>query len=209
MGKQIFLCEHSSLLEKPVVDKNLTFSLDEKKNGDLFFEGPFGVYDILNLNKRRYRKPIMEKSIKDYNEIYVKGRRAVSELGHPENSDINLHYISHAIYEPLELREGNIVFGRAKVLPKFPRGKILYEYLKEGLVLGVSTRGLGEVEEQEEGEGDLMEKIFDVIDFTLSAFDCVWEPSIGKFINIVGPTTLQKEALDLKSLMKLSRLLIG
>ena len=227
-----FLREHSSVLDfrnlknrTQLIEKASTphiseIQIDEKKNGDLYIQGPFGIFDEVNLNDRRYKKDVMQRAIDIYNEKYIKSKRAVSELGHPDNADVNIHLISHAITEPLELRENCIVYGRAKVLPKFPMGDILYKYLKEGLRLGISSRGLGDVEEVELEETLETPKstIFDVTDFELSAFDAVWEPSIGKFVDIYSSDDIEEakhimkesiKAVDDKTLQKILFTLMG
>jgi hypothetical protein len=104
------------------------------------FQGVFIQTECQNGNGRWYTKPVMEREIARYTKDYINERRAFGELGHPAGPGINLPLVSHIITEMQE--DGNNYIGKAKVLDT-PNGKIVKNFLDEGLKIGVSSRALG------------------------------------------------------------------
>ena len=143
--------------------------LTEEKNGkkQTFIEGVFMQADKLNKNKRIYPNPILEKATNKYVKEQVKTGRAVGELNHPDGPSINLDKVSHRITE-LKF-EGNNVVGKALVLDT-PMGNIVKGLVDGGCKLGVSSRGMGTVENK---NGQTVVKD----DFVLSTVDIVQDPS--------------------------------
>ena len=90
----------------------------------------------------------MEREVKRYTEQYVNKGRALGELGHPDGPTVNLDRVSHKIVE-LQ-REGNNFIGKAQILST-PMGKIVESLLKDGVTLGVSSRGIGSLRENIKG----------------------------------------------------------
>ena len=121
--------------------------ITESKNGgkDYFIEGVFMQSDIKNRNGRVYPKNIMEKEVDRYNKEFVEKQRAFGELGHPEGPTINLDKVSHLI-QSLTL-EGKNYVGKAKILST-PNGEIVKALINDGAKLGVSSRGLGSLEQK-------------------------------------------------------------
>ena len=122
--------------------------LTEEKNGKklLYIEGVFLQSELTNRNGRRYPFDVLNREVERYNEEYVKTKRALGELGHPDGPTINLDRVSHRI---VSLRaEGNNFMGKAQILDT-PMGKIAKSLLDEGVQLGVSSRGMGSIEKQE------------------------------------------------------------
>ena len=155
------------------------FELEEDSTGkkSLFLEGVFLQSETLNRNKRMYPRPILEREVKRYKKDYVKENRAFGELGHPDGPTINLERVSHMITDLR--RSGNDWVGRAKVLRETPYGKIVEGILKEGAKLGVSSRGMGSLEEQSNGT-----KIVKDDYFLATAADIVADPSApNAFVN--------------------------
>ena len=114
-----------------------------KKN--LYIEGIFLQAEIKNRNGRVYPYDILNKEVQRYNEHYVKTGRALGELGHPDGPSVNLERVCHRI---IELRsEGSNFYGKAKILDT-PTGQIAKSLLEEGVKLGVSSRGMGSLEEK-------------------------------------------------------------
>ena len=145
----------------------LTESVNGKKN--LFIKGVFLQAEQVNRNGRMYRMPVMEREVKRYTEQYVNKGRALGELGHPDGPTVNLDRVSHKIVS-LQ-REGNNFIGKAQILST-PMGKIAESLLKEGVTLGVSSRGIGSVRPTKEGFTEVGE------DFMLAtAADIVADPS--------------------------------
>lgn len=110
-----------------------------------FIEGIFLQGNMPNRNRRYYDADILEREVTKYNESFVQTGRALGELGHPDGPTINLDRVSHKILSLT--REGNNFIGRAKLL-ETPMGKIAKSLLDEGIKLGVSSRGIGSLEEK-------------------------------------------------------------
>ena len=122
--------------------------LTEEKDGKklLYIEGVFLQSELTNRNGRRYPFEVLNREVERYNEEYVKTKRALGELGHPDGPTINLDRVSHRI---TNLRaEGNNFMGKAQILDT-PMGKIAKSLLDEGVQLGVSSRGMGSIDKQE------------------------------------------------------------
>ena len=123
--------------------------LTEEKDGKklLYIEGVFLQSELTNRNGRMYPFEVLSREVERYNEEYVKTKRALGELGHPDGPTINLDRVSHRI---TDLRaEGNNFMGKAQILDT-PMGKIAKSLLGEGVQLGVSSRGMGSIEKRED-----------------------------------------------------------
>ena len=123
--------------------------LTEEKNGKklLYIEGVFLQSELKNRNGRMYPFNVLNKEVERYNEEYVKSKRALGELGHPDGPTINLDRVSHRI---TSLRaEGNNFIGKAQILDT-PMGNIAKNLLGEGVQLGVSSRGMGSIQRSED-----------------------------------------------------------
>ena len=119
--------------------------LTEEKNGKKHFyiSGPFLQGDVKNRNGRIYESRILAKEVKRYNEEYINKGRAMGELGHPDGPTVNLDRVSHKITR-LE-QDGSNFIGKAKIL-ETPMGRIASALLSDGVTLGVSSRGMGSLE---------------------------------------------------------------
>ena len=123
--------------------------LTEERDGKklLYIEGVFLQGAIKNRNGRMYPFEVLDREVERYNEEYVKTKRALGELGHPDGPTINLDRVSHRI---TSLRsEGNNFIGKAQILDT-PMGNIAKSLLGEGVQLGVSSRGMGSIEKRED-----------------------------------------------------------
>lgn len=118
---------------------------NEKGQKEYFIEGIFMQSEIKNRNGRIYPKEVMEKEVKRYVNEFVKKDRAFGELGHPDGPTINLDKVSHLITRLEE--DGNNYVGRAKILST-PNGQIVRNLIDDGAKLGVSSRGLGSLEQK-------------------------------------------------------------
>jgi hypothetical protein len=135
----------------------------------LYIQGPFLQAECVNRNGRLYPLSIMEREVKRYTESYVNKGRALGELGHPDGPTVNLDRVSHKIVELHQ--EGNNFIGKAQILST-PMGKIAESLLKDGVCLGVSSRGIGSLRENQKGYREVGE------DFMLAtAADIVADPS--------------------------------
>jgi len=138
-------------------------------NKRLYITGPFLQSECVNRNGRMYPFSIMEREVKRYNENYIQKGRALGELGHPDGPTVNLDRVSHKIV-CLE-QKGNTWIGKAQILST-PMGKIAESLLNDGVCLGVSSRGIGSLRENNKGYKEVGE------DFMLAtAADIVADPS--------------------------------
>ncbi len=123
--------------------------LTEERDGKklLYIEGVFLQSELKNRNGRMYPFDVLNNEVERYNEEYVKSKRALGELGHPDGPTINLDRVSHRI---TSLRaEGNNFIGKAQILDT-PMGNIAKSLLGEGVQLGVSSRGMGSIQKKED-----------------------------------------------------------
>jgi len=114
--------------------------LSEGKGKEQYIKGIFMQSDIKNQNGRVYPHAVLQKEVKNFNTKYVNEGRALGELGHPMGPVINLDRVSHVIKELKE--DGTNFIGKAKVMDT-PNGKIVKNFISEGVKLGVSSRGMG------------------------------------------------------------------
>ena len=157
-------------------DRGLEVSITEGKNGQkkYIIEGIFAQAEGKNRNGRIYPMQVMEKAVGKYSTDQVSKGRAVGELNHPEGPTVNLDKVSHKIND-LKF-EGNDVMGKAQILDT-PMGNIVKGLLEGGVQLGVSTRGMGSLEQRNNA-------MYVKDDFMLNAIDIVQDPSApGAFVN--------------------------
>jgi hypothetical protein len=114
----------------------------------LYIEGVFLQGDIKNRNGRMYPIDTLSREVNRYCENFVNKGRALGELGHPEGPTVNLDRVSHKITSLV--REGNNFKGKAQLLST-PMGKIASSLIDEGVMLGVSSRGVGSLKEDRNG----------------------------------------------------------
>ena len=145
-------------------------------NKTLHIEGVFLQGGIKNRNGRMYPVETLSREVNRYCETFVNKGRALGELGHPDGPTVNLDRVSHKIVSLKQ--EGNNFVGKAKLL-ETPMGKIAKSLLGEGVMLGVSSRGVGSLKMTNEGHKVVGE------DFMLAtAADIVADPSApDAFVN--------------------------
>ena len=121
--------------------------LTEEKNGkkDYKIRGVFMQADIKNRNGRIYPVETLAKEVKRYTTEFIDKKRAFGELGHPDGPTVNLERVSHMITSLKP--EGKNFIGEAKVMDT-PYGKIVKNLIDEGAQLGVSSRGMGSIQQQ-------------------------------------------------------------
>ena len=180
--------------------------ITEAKEGEgkkYIISGVFAQSESKNRNGRIYPRPIMEKAVSKYVAEQVSKDRAVGELNHPEGPTVNLDKVSHKITE-LKMK-GNNVVGKAQIL-ETPMGNIVKGLLDGGVQLGVSTRGMGSLEEK---NGTMYVKD----DFVLNTVDIVQDPSAPTaFVNgimegvewvwnngVIEPQVIEKMETEIKT----------
>tara|TARA_R110002074_G_scaffold73397_4_gene168560 strand:+ start:1003 stop:1608 length:606 start_codon:yes stop_codon:yes gene_type:complete len=176
MSKQLLVDYTVFEISPQQINESLT-----ENNGKLIVSGVLQRADAKNQNERVYPKDLLMREAKKYAGTFIKERRALGELDHPDSSVVNLNNVSHNI---LDMNwAGNDLVGRVEVLGT-PSGNILKELFKSGIRLGISSRGMGSVKEvMREGSQTLEVQP----DFELVAFDFVSNPSThGAFLSPVN-----------------------
>jgi hypothetical protein len=158
------------LISESIV-QDVEYITEAKEDGKKSYKirGIFMQADIKNKNGRVYPMEILQKEVKRYNEEFINEKRAYGELGHPEGPTINLERASHMITALYP--DGKNFIGEAKILAT-PMGEIVKTLMDEGAKLGVSSRGMGSLEEKKDGASYVRN------DFYLAtAADIVSDPS--------------------------------
>lgn len=177
MSDKFLLREYYRLCEGGVCHDLLTE--DEKRdmrdNGTMYLTGVIQRANAKNQNGRVYPREVLEREIENYQKI-VRDKRACGELDHPEDSVVNLKNVSHIMTSVWW--DGDDVMGKVKVL-NTPSGQILKSLVDSDVTLGISSRGMGSVHEDRNGNTVVED------DFNLICFDFVSDPStIGAFMSL-------------------------
>lgn len=157
--------------------------ISEAKGNNMYLKGIFAEGDIKNGNGRNYPVNELQKAVKQVKEDLDKGISILGELNHPNDLNINLERASHMITEMY--LEGSKVIGKAKIL-NTPMGNIAKTLITDGVKLGVSTRGAGEVYEGK------------VRNFTFVTVDIVANPSApNAYPNVIRESIENNKILSL------------
>ena len=127
--------------------EDVEYICEAQENGPKKYSirGPFMQAEVKNRNGRIYPMPVLEKEVAKYNKNFVQQNRAFGELGHPDGPTVNLERVSHRI---TSLRpDGQNFIGEAKIMDT-PMGKIVKNLMDEECKLGVSSRGMGSLDER-------------------------------------------------------------
>jgi hypothetical protein len=152
------LVEHLNYDQARIV----TESSDDGKN--LYMKGICIQGGVKNANQRVYPVSEINNAITTINEQLTDGNSVLGEVDHPSNLRVNLDRVSHMITEMW--MDGANGYGKLKILPT-PMGQLVKTMLENGVKLGVSSRGSGEVNESS-GE---------VKNFEIVTVDVVAQPS--------------------------------
>ena len=127
--------------------QDVEYITEEKEDGKKNYKikGIFMQADIKNRNGRVYPMDTLEKEVERYTKNFVNQHRAYGELGHPDGPTVNLERVSHMITSLK--KDGKNFIGEAKILST-PMGEIVKNLMKDGGKLGVSSRGLGSLEQK-------------------------------------------------------------
>ena len=176
MSKKIVLREYYEMCEGGVCQDHLNEAEKiEVANGATYLTGIMQKSDQLNGNGRIYPHNVLVREMKNYQKL-IDERRALGELDHPEDSVVNLKNASHMVTDVWW--NGKDVMGKIKVLDT-PSGNILKSLVEGGVKLGISSRGLGSVHEDNSGNTVVED------DFQLICFDFVSEPSTpGAYMSV-------------------------
>ena len=161
--------------------------VNEDSSGRTMVKGILQRASAENQNGRVYPRNILEREINKYQTL-IKERRALGELDHPDSSVINLKNVSHNIKEVHW--EGNDVVGTVEILPT-PSGNILKELLRAGILLGISSRGMGSTQPMKDN------KLLVGEDFELIGWDFVSNPSThGAFMTPMNESVIKQIGTD-------------
>ena len=158
------------LLVESIDNARVQFLTEEiaGKPKNYYIEGVYLQAELVNKNGRTYPFDIMKKEVDRYRKEVIDTCRAIGELGHPEDPEINPERASHRILSLTQ--EGNNFIGKSLILDT-PQGKIVKGLVDGGVTLGVSSRGVGSLTE-------VNGKKYVCDDFTLlTAADIVYDPS--------------------------------
>tara|TARA_Y100000296_G_C5153584_1_gene247751 strand:- start:778 stop:1377 length:600 start_codon:yes stop_codon:yes gene_type:complete len=169
------------------------------REGAMFIMGKLQEGGCENGNGRVYSEAIMQREVKKYAQV-VEDRRALGELDHPESSIVNLANVSHMVIDIW--MDGPAVMGKCQVL-NTPAGQILRALVDAGVKIGISSRGMGSVTEQQG-------KTIVEDDFQLICFDIVSEPSTpGAFMSLSENKLMNEQAQKNNKLINLMNEIIG
>lgn len=176
--------------EKKLLVECITFEADPRllRESNEHPSQPFRVQGVLqrkgkkNQNGRIYPDEVLMREAQKYAQTFIAERRAMGELDHPESSVVNLKNVSHNV---LEMHwQGDDLVGTVEVLTT-PNGNILRELFRNGIKLGISSRGLGTLKKISENSAIVGD------DFELIAFDFVSNPSTqGAFMMPTGQISI-------------------
>ena len=123
------------------------YIIEQKEDGkkDYKIKGIFMQSNIKNRNGRVYPRDVLMKEVKNYDSKFIQKNRAFGELGHPDGPTVNLDRVSHMITSLKP--EGDNFIGEAKIMST-PMGEIVKSLMDEGATLGVSSRGMGSLDQR-------------------------------------------------------------
>ncbi len=127
--------------------EDVEYICEEKESGKKNYKirGVFMQADVKNRNGRVYPMDVLQKEVTKYNKNFIQQKRAFGELGHPDGPTVNLERVSHMITSLVP--DGKDFIGEAKIL-ETPMGKIVKNLMDEGAKLGVSSRGMGSLDQK-------------------------------------------------------------
>ena len=166
------------IVESDFWDYDIINEQVQGKPRQIKLRGPYMVAERKNLNKRSYPYEDLLKESERFNKDWIKTGRAFGELEHPNYSHINPERACHRIIS-LEESDNKVFIGTSVIMATdqehaiqgTPLGDIAASIIQYGGKLGMSTRGVGRLEESI------------VHEYKLSTVDVVSDPSIGDFVD--------------------------
>lgn len=179
-GFGILIERDAGYIDKSLNTKLLTEDFKVEPNQPLYIDCILQKWGVENKNGRIYPEEVLVPQVNEYQKL-VSSNSAVSEADHPDSSVISLHNISHMLTKMWWGKgdKAHILFGRLKLIisPGFINmgivsvvGDKILLYLQNGIKLGISSRGVGSLEEVN-GKNIVKD------DFELIGFDLVATPS--------------------------------
>lgn len=155
------------LLQDTFIIENLQVLSEGKASDKMKIKGVFGRCNEKNNNGRIYPTAVLESQLNKVQPM-ISERRLCGELDHPQNDTVKLSNASHLITK-LEMK-GDELIGEAEIL-NTPAGLTAAALVNGGVKIGISSRGMGTLSENETGDKIVNE------DFRLVTFDLVADPS--------------------------------
>jgi hypothetical protein len=196
--KKGILIEYDAGYISPKDNRHFVNEVNKLTEGRPIIEEPLVVYAVMqkygveNRNERVYPESILKKEVENYLKL-IKEKRALGEADHPESSIVAVSRISHNVIDLWW--EGNVLMGKLEIImsPGFVNqgiisceGDRVANYLRKGLKIGVSSRGVGSLEK--EGGKNVVQD-----DYELICWDIVTSPSTpGSWIYSDEPTREQQ-----------------
>lgn len=166
------------LLREYIMPGNDTEVIVEQASGahprNIRLKGPYIVTEVVNNNGRKYSQKLMESCVDVFNRGMIMTNRALGELNHPEGVVIDYNNVCHRIISLTQSK--NIWIGESIILTGTPKGDIIASLLFHGTKVGMSTRGVGTI-----NEDNTIDKEYRII-----TVDLVSDPSIGCFVDTVN-----------------------
>jgi len=178
VGMQLIQDTHSfQVIEK----KNaITEGVGGREEPVMRVKGLFQKGDFQNANGRIYpTRDVLIPAVRQINED-IDGRSVLGEYDHPSDAKIHLDRVSHLITKIW--MEGSKVYGEAEILHKQPCGAALRGLFEHNVRVGISSRGVGDMEVS---ENNGQETFVVQPGFAFVTWDAVAEPSVnGAILNI-------------------------
>lgn len=144
------------------------------KPKNIRIKGPYIMTEVKNNNGRTYKQPLMERCVEDFRKTMILTNRALGELNHPSGVTIDYNNVCHRILNLTQ--DKNIWIGESVILTGTPKGDIIASLLYHGTKVGMSTRGVGNI-----NENNIIDK-----DYKIITVDLVSDPSIGCFVDAMN-----------------------
>ena len=197
-NKKSILIEYDAGYISPKDNKSFVNEVNNLSEGKQIVSDPLIVYAVMqkygveNKNERVYPEALLRREAENYLKL-VKEKRAMGEADHPESSIIAVSRISHNVIDLWW--EGNVLMGKLQIImsPGFVNqgiisceGDRVANYIRQGLKIGVSSRGVGSLE-KENGKNIVQD------DYELICWDIVTSPSTpGSWIYNEEPSKEQQ-----------------
>lgn len=178
-------------MNKKLLRESTSFEYKEedivRQDGTLFLKGIIQKANTKNHNGRIYPYAVLKKAVEDY-QILIAERRSTGEANHPSDStSVDIDRISHVITKLW--MEGNNVLGVIEIIETLPCGANVKNLVDKKIKIGISSRGLGSVEQQ--GDNLIVQ------DFQIICWDIVTDPSTpGAWLSRMDEACKQQKLLS-------------
>ena len=139
-------------------------------------------------DRRKYGMAVLREAVEVYDREFIKERRALGELNHPDNRPFADPREAAILIESLDW-QSNVVIGKAAVMDTH-WGQHIKALMESNFKMGVSTRGLGKLTEQRGGYNS-------VDKYIMTAVDAVDNPSMHTaYVDMISESKVEWEFKD-------------